>query len=57
MIAKAKKKAAPRSPLFTFKCVDCGGKNSTRVPPSDHMLHCSKCGYTTVQIFHSVSKP
>lgn len=43
-------------PIFTFNCVDCGTKNETTTPPTDHMLTCKRCGFPTVQILQKVKK-
>lgn len=39
---------------FRYKCVDCGTKNTTETPPEDNVLHCSRCGFPTVQVCESV---
>lgn len=45
-----------RTPVFTFKCVDCGTKNETTTPPSDNMMDCKKCGFCTVQVLDKVKR-
>ena len=40
--------------VFTYKCTNCHTSNKTQTPPEDNMLHCVRCGYLTVQYFHSV---
>lgn len=45
---------APRSrtakrSVFTYQCTNCQTKNKTDTPPEDCMLHCSRCGFLTVQ--------
>lgn len=45
---------APGKTVFTFRCIDCHTNNKTEVPPQDSMLHCSRCGFQTVQTCEKV---
>jgi DNA-directed RNA polymerase subunit RPC12/RpoP len=45
-IGRAKRK---QRVVITYKCTNCHTSNKTENPPSDSMLHCSKCGFVTVQ--------
>ena len=44
-----------RAPVFTYQCTNCYTKNKTENPPEDFMLHCSKCGFLTVQTCEGVN--
>lgn len=54
-------RSLPLTTTWRCKCVDCGTKNTATEPPQDDMLHCSHCGFPTVQVVegvkHTVRQP
>lgn len=40
---------------FTYRCTNCRTTNNSSTPPTDNMIHCTHCGFLTVQTLHVVS--
>lgn len=53
-ISPDKRSARRRLPVFTYRCTNCRTANKTNTPPEDCMLHCTRCGFLTVQAFSKV---
>ncbi len=39
---------------FKYRCVDCGKVNKSREEAPDCMVHCERCGFSTVQTCEGV---